>query len=298
MPNLEKLVEEGGLAPATPAMSYSSLLTGCKAGRKAEPLWTTLHNHGMRSVVLGWPEWSPRDFKSFPGVMASADFFRGAIDGTDSSDAIFPSEYRSRLARFCLKPDEIRDNDMAAFVPGLHGMDHDDPRIKPLRRSIGRAVSTHAAATLLLQVDKWDFMAVSYDLIESLTVGLAEYCQTGPNDMFYGKACGAAYGFSDLMLARIVHLAGPDTAILLVSGKGYRLASNPAAQTAYQTSRGFFCFRSPGVKADELVNGASLLDLAPTILHTLGIAPAAGMDGTPLVQAFHDQTAISEASAK
>ena len=52
---------------------------------------------------------------------------------------------------------------------------------------------------------------------------------------------------------------------------------------------GIYCLRAPGVKRGDRVYGASVLDVAPTVLHFFGIPAGADMDGKVLINAFEDQ---------
>ena len=47
-----------------------------------------------------------------------------------------------------------------------------------------------------------------------------------------------------------------------------------------------FCLRGPGIKRGEPIHGASLLDIAPTLLHLKGLAVGRDMDGKVLVNCF------------
>ncbi len=42
---------------------------------------------------------------------------------------------------------------------------------------------------------------------------------------------------------------------------------------------GIFCLKAPGVRRNERVFGASVLDIAPTILHLFGLPAGADIDG-------------------
>jgi arylsulfatase A-like enzyme len=52
---------------------------------------------------------------------------------------------------------------------------------------------------------------------------------------------------------------------------------------------GIFCLSGPGVKRAVDIQGASLLDIAPTMLYMLGIPVWRGMDGQVLTEAFDEQ---------
>ncbi len=279
MPNLKQLVETGILATDVPALTDACFTTGIQTKQVGRPIWNVLDDYGARAVAIGWPGPATR---TQTGVSISSDYFRGVIHGTAALNSAFPEDYGSRMTRWCMRPEEIKRKDLAPFVPALRDIDPQDPRVRTLAGVLVRAVSTHAVATYLMEKERADFFTVCYDFMEAMIVGLGRFGDFGPGDLFYEKACGAAYGFSDMMLGRILQLAG-DAAVILCSTQGYQLADGGSR---YEATPGFFCLRSRGVKADELVHDSSLLDLAPTILTALGFPTYPGMEGQFLERAF------------
>jgi tetratricopeptide (TPR) repeat protein len=110
----------------------------------------------------------------------------------------------------------------------------------------------------------------------------------------YREVIAEAYRFHDTLLGRLFELAGEETTIILCSDHGYlndhlRPPFTPdvaSGATRWHRQFGIFAMRGPGVLQDERVYGASLLDIAPTILHLLGLPVGADMDGRVLAQAF------------
>jgi predicted AlkP superfamily phosphohydrolase/phosphomutase len=60
-------------------------------------------------------------------------------------------------------------------------------------------------------------------------------------------------------------------------------------QTGHHHLVGIFGLKGPGVRPGHLLDEASILDLAPTILHYLGLPVPGHMDGQVLSQAFSDE---------
>jgi tetratricopeptide (TPR) repeat protein len=48
------------------------------------------------------------------------------------------------------------------------------------------------------------------------------------------------------------------------------------------------CMRGQGIRKDELIRGATILDIAPSVLTMLGLPIGEDMDGKPLLDAFED----------
>ena len=103
------------------------------------------------------------------------------------------------------------------------------------------------------------------------------------------RALGAA-----VILQRLLQLAGPDVAVMVVSDHGFHsdhlrpkfTPRVPAGITVWHRPQGMFAAAGTGFKADDLVFGARLLDVAPTVLHWFGLPVGDDMEGRVLEEAF------------
>jgi Flp pilus assembly protein TadD len=111
----------------------------------------------------------------------------------------------------------------------------------------------------------------------------------------YRDVIDSVYCFQDLMLGRLIELAGEDTVFLVVSDHGFQSgALRPTAgwemnvESAMEWHRpyGVLVMAGPGIRHDELVFGAGLLDIAPTVLTLLGLPVGEDMQGRVLAEAF------------
>ncbi|MFM7150978.1 MAG: tetratricopeptide repeat protein, partial [Gemmataceae bacterium] len=108
------------------------------------------------------------------------------------------------------------------------------------------------------------------------------------------------YRLQDLFLQRLVQLAGPDAAVMVVSDHGFHsdhlrpkfTPRVPAGITVWHRPQGIFAAAGPGFKQDELVYGARLLDVAPTILHWFGLPVGADMEGRVLEEVFANERPV------
>jgi len=195
----------------------------------------------------------------------------------------------SATAAFGLAPDRVfgfRD-----WVGGRY-----DDRLGRLANGLAIACSLHNAATHALADHPWDFAAVHYDALAYFSVQFAEYlpprmAHVSPADHeIYGALLPAIYRFHDMLLGTLLDLAGPDAAVLLVAPYGFASAAdrplkNSTSFTDHQawvTRPGLLCLRAPAVAPDELLYNARLTDIAPTVLHLLGL-PAENLDGRSLI---------------
>ena len=294
MPNLARMVDNGvmgDLAPLTPLCSpllWTSVATGQFADRHgildtAEPdpvtggvrpitrvslcapqIWDILAREGVRSQVTGWPATHPAQG---PATCVSNGFAYG-IPRT-----VYPPSLASKIEPLRFHPGEWVGEELSLFVPEFASIDQDkDKRLAKLAIVLARTVSVHAAATTLMESIEWDFVAVWFGAIGSIY----EILRPG-TDVIYREALPGVYRFLDLLLGRLLQLAGPEAVTLLVSD---RAAGEPEWHDSTRVgSRGILCATGAQIKPDELTFGTGLLDISPTILSLFHFAAPPEMPG-------------------
>src|SRR5437764_6111860 len=110
----------------------------------------------------------------------------------------------------------------------------------------------------------------------------------------YKDVVKGAYRSHDMMLERLLDLAGPETTVILCSDHGFESGSQrprgtprePAGPAAWHRQYGIFVMAGQGIRRDERIYGASLIDIAPTVLTLFDLPIGQDMDGRPLLEAF------------
>jgi predicted AlkP superfamily phosphohydrolase/phosphomutase/tetratricopeptide (TPR) repeat protein len=339
MPHLEKLVSQGvmghlsTLYPVLSPMLWTSIATGKRAhrhgihgfsepdpvtggvrpitnlGRKTKALWNILQQNGLKSNVVGW--WPSHPAEPISGVMVS-NHFQQATASVDKPwpmrpGTVHPPRLAEALAEFRVHPHELEGDMLLPFVPRAAEIDQrKDRRLMAVAKILAETASVHAAATALMQLEPWDFMAVYFDGIDHFCHGYMKYHPPRldwiPEEDFdlYKDVVNAGYRFHDLMLGTYLHLAGEDTTVIIVSDHGFHpdhlrpreLPNEPAGPADEHRPFGVIAMRGPDLKRDELVFGASLLDVTPTILALYGLPLGRDMDGKPLLNAFAEPPAV------
>lgn len=336
LPHLARIVESGvmgELATLQPQLSpllWASVATGKRAdkhrvlgylepgdglrattsdSRRARAVWNILGEAGLRSHVVGWPSYPA---EAVDGVFVAQHFTRHGSDADapryrDLPRAVYPPELAARLAEFRLHPAELRLDDLAALVPRAAEVDQDrDPGLAIVATWLAETTGLHAAATWALEHEPWDFAAVHYDLIDRFGHAFMQFHpprRRAVPEHAYRLYCGvmsAVYRYADMMLGRLVELAGPETTVIVMSDHGFRSAGDRPATSdrgrsgvAWHRPLGILAMRGEAFKVDEWVWGASLLDICPTILTLFGLAVGEDMDGRPLVDAFRDTVQVA-----
>ncbi len=271
--------------------------------RRTKAFWNILSQSGYRTHVIGW--WPSHPAEPINGVMVS-DFFHKAprrprVPWAMRPGTVHPERLAGPLKKLRVHPREIAGPQVMPFIPKASKIDQEKDRRPEMLAKITAECSTiHAAATAVMQLEPWDLMAVYYDAIDHYSHGFMRYHPprqewiSKKDFEIYGGVIEGAYRFHDAMLSVLLRLAGPDTTVMLVSDHGFHpdhlrpavIPDEPAGPAAEHRPFGIFVMAGPGIRRDERLTGASLLDIAPTVLTHFGVAVGADMDGRPLLQAW------------
>ena len=308
--------KHGILGFVEPEPSGDGVRPVSSTSRRAKAIWNILSQSGMRSCVVGWYASHPAE--PINGCVFTDRFpltinFQGE-DLPLPERAVHPAELRDVAEALRLHPKNLTARQLLPFFPVAWPDDLKDVRFCSAARLLAECSTIHNAATYLAENEEWDFMAIYYDAIDHFCHGFMEFhpprmAHVSEEDArVYGYLVRGIYQYHDMMLGRLLELVGPDTTVIILSHHGfysnslrpeittdvtmvgdkevprrYGIGVNPLA---WHRSQGIFVAAGPGIKSDELVHGASLLDIVPTILTLLGLPVADDMDGVPLAQIF------------
>lgn len=339
MPALQRLVASGvsgrmaTLDPPLSPMLWTSIATGKRpykhgihgftepdgqggirpiyqTNRSCKAIWNILTQHQHKTHVVGW--WPSHPAEPINGIMIS-NFYQRAPDLNPDTPwplkkgTIHPVEKEALFADLRVHPSTITADIIAGFVPELHRVDQSrDGGLAAIARNLGDCTSIHSAANHILETEEWDFMAVYYDAIDHFCHGFMKYHPPRRDHIpvqdyeLYKDVVNSAYEFHDLMLARLLELAGEDTTVILISDHGFHpnhnrpkvIPKEPTGPAAEHSPFGIFVMKGPGIRQGEQLMGASLLDVAPTLLHLFGLPAGADMDGKVLVHAFAQEQTV------
>jgi predicted AlkP superfamily phosphohydrolase/phosphomutase/tetratricopeptide (TPR) repeat protein len=336
MPTLKRLISQGvhgniaTLQPALSPMLWTSIATGKRAydhgihgfvqvnpttakiesvrvsQRRCKAVWNILNEAGLTTNVVNW--WPSHPAEVVNGVYVSNRFHQGAPPIGDpwplSSGVVSPLSWEAKLADLRLHPAELTLAHIIPFIADAHLLDPEkDAVLKPLMRILAHACSIHNAATELMAKTEWDFMAVYQEAIDHFGHLAMKYHPPqlqGISDADFARyhnIITAAYRFHDMMLQRLLELAGPDTNVLLLSDHGFQsgaqrvaeLPDVPAAPALEHRQFGVLVAQGPDVEKGKKIYGASLLDIAPTVLHLHGLPVGEDMEGKVLTSLLRNQ---------
>ena len=290
--------------------------TGIRAvrstSRRAKAIWNILSQSGLRSSVVNW-------YASHPAEPIAGTIFTNRLTndvlGDDGdlapmpSVAVHPPELLDLAEDLRVHPGEITLKQLLAFFDVHHLPDPQDPRFASLAHTLAQTSTTHNAATWLAARDDWDLLAVYYDAIDHIGHTFIEYHPpamahvSAEEAAIFGQVVTGIYRFHDMMLGALLDLAGPEATVILLSDHGFyndhlrpavaehfrdpkKKLSTEMNPMSWHRPHGVLVAAGKAIKHDELVHGASLLDVAPTVLALLGLPVPEDMDGQALTRIF------------
>ena len=339
MPHLERFVGEGvmgNLATLDPPYSpilWTSIATGKRpfkhgvhgfqepidkppgirpvmgTTRTCKAIWNILTQRGYKTHVVGW--WPSHPAEPINGISIS-DLFQRAPGRLyepwpSPPGAVHPAELTEHFESLRIHPEELTANHLGPFVPDAKNLTRQQQaRLFAVARETAQAATLHAAFTNIIRTQEWDFAALYLASIDHYCHGFMRFHPPKrphipqPDFDVFKDVVNSAYRFHDMMLGRLLALAGPDTTVVLISDHGFQpdhlrprdIPREPAGPAYEHSPYGIFVMKGPGIRKDERIYGASLLDVAPTLLARFGLPIGEDMDGRVLVQAFEDDINI------
>jgi predicted AlkP superfamily phosphohydrolase/phosphomutase/tetratricopeptide (TPR) repeat protein len=278
--------------------------------RKVKAIWNILHNQGLKTHVLGW--WPSYPCEPINGVMVSNHFADFKREDTPQNWPledfhVHPVSRKKELEDLRIHPIDLTWSHIGPFVPHieqkhLENKDYQE-LINHIPALVARCSTFHNVATEILENEEWDFLGVYLDSIDRAShefmkfhAPKQDHIEQEAFDIFKDVMIGM-YKYHDMMLDRIMHLIDDQTYVMLISDHGFysdhrrlkELPKDSMAPAFEHSPYGIFCLSGPGIKKDEQLLDASLLDITPTLLQLFNLPIGEDMPGKVLTQAFEKE---------
>lgn len=333
LPALQRFMDEGAwgnlatLHPILSPMLWTSIATGKRPQKHGihgfiEPLsdgqgvraststtrtckavWNIASQSGLRTNAISW--FCSHPAEPINGVCVSEMFDHVKNETRDEwallDDTVHPPELAETMAEYRLHPSDVLSEQLLPFVPKAAQVDQEkDHRLAGLAVLISKMVNAHSAATWAMEHKPWDLMCVYNQAIDHFCHNFMQYHPpklpgiSETDFELYQNVIASCYRFHDMMLARMMELAGSDTTVVICSDHGFHSdhlrpgtsAKVPGGAAQWHREYGIVCLRGPDIQTGSQVYGASILDIVPTVLTLLGLPVANDMDGNPMVSAL------------
>jgi len=292
--------------------------------RRVKALWNILTDLGLESQFIAW--WATWPAEQVSGTLVtdrvSYSLFAG-LDlqpGENTAGLTFPPGYMAEARERLVAPkdisyDEVRrflSIDPARFQRGV-ALLHSPPESAPedpvvaVARTVAAARSYHSLALDLLGRGQPDLFAIYYEGIDQMGHRFQHYMRpkmdqvSQEEHLLYRDAVTAYYVYQDELLGELVQAAEPATVFLILSDHGFRNgAGRPRGVAPYVSEKpglwhrryGIFALAGTGVRSGRL-DTVSLYDIAPTVLHLLGLPRADDMPGRVLSEALQGDDLVT-----
>ena len=266
-------------------------------------LWDMLAQAGKRSVVVGWP--ATHGGRTENTVLVSDRYAQPTVGPgikpwpPAGPGTYWPKEIGARLDRLRMSPEDVKADVVSQYVPEWKKIDQKrDRRLGQLRLFLATDFSHHAAMMRLLSGGRWDFAAVRFPALGAISQIFLPYRPPRPDWVpevefgLYQNVIRSACRQLDQMLRDLIQAAGTTASILVVSAHGVSPRALPPASVrvrdneAWKSPHGIFAVCGPGFAGDALVFGATVLDVAPTVLAYFGLPIGEDMEGRVLLEGF------------
>lgn len=319
LPTIQRLVTQGtcaslmGVAPFSAPMLLASALTGKRAWRHGvvatgqggptapRPLTATLGEiagaAGLPSLVIGGQNAMPAN--PCAGVFVAEPFF---TSNEQADRTVFPTALAEELAPLLMTPRSLDPGIIRLLCPRLHPeVSRQDPLAGCLAAALSHLYSVHNVASSLLETEPWELGVVHHSFMATIRThfGAMNHADT-PRAIRerYRDVVEGACRLLDLLLRELLAAAGgPAIRVVLASTRGGETL-HPRVMVDYplrSPGAGWFAAAGPGLRKGLRPGTLNVLDLAPTVLHSLELPVPGDMDGRLLSEIF-DRSNLSPAS--
>jgi len=297
--------QHGILGFTEPAPEGKGVRPSMITSRKVKAIWNILTQCGYKTNVVGW--WPSHPAEPINGISVS-NFYHKATNEYDKEwkmapGTIHPKEKEDIFKELRIHPGELTSAHLLPFVPDASKVDQDkDKKLNSIAKIVAECSTIHAAATYILENEQWDFTVAYYDAVDHFCHGFINFHPPKMNgipqelfDLYKGVVEGG-YIYHDMMLSRLLQLIDENTYVMLISDHGFHsdhlrpksIPKEPAGPAWQHRDHGIFVLKGPGIKKDDRIYGANLLDITPTLLTLFGLPIGKDMEGKPIINAFEN----------
>jgi predicted AlkP superfamily phosphohydrolase/phosphomutase/tetratricopeptide (TPR) repeat protein len=279
--------------------------------RKVKALWNILSDAGRRVDVVGWwATWPPENVN---GSIVSDHtcyhflFSDGEKGAKDPVTTTHPPELEQEIAPLVRRPADIGPAEASAFVsvPAdefSRPFDFKDD-LSHFRWALATADTYRRIGLHLWKTQKPDALFTYVEATDS-TAHLFGHLfraqgltgELGAQQARYGQAVESMYRYADGILGDFIQAMDPSTTLIVLSDHGFELGALPEdpsktrdmrrVSEKYHRIEGILYMYGRGVRPHARIDGAKIVDIAPTVLALAGLGRAQDMPGRILSEAL------------
>ncbi len=280
--------------------------------RKVRALWNLLEPFGLRTDVVAW--WATWPAEPILGTMVSdrVAYQLFELQETANVGKVHPPEAWDRIERLLVPAESVDAADLRRFIDvepeevdrlwkSLPPDRRQEERVNHLRKILATTRSYQAILLSLLERQA-DLTLAYYEGTDTVGHLFARYLPprmpgvSAEEVRRFGSALPEFYGYADELLGELLERIDENTAVLLVSDHGFftgsaRPTSDPsdfgAGAPQWHRLYGVIVAAGAGIGRGT-VEGATIYDVAPTVLALLGLPVPQDMGGRVLPEIVGD----------
>jgi predicted AlkP superfamily phosphohydrolase/phosphomutase len=292
------LLEHAGLVTTTPVTS---------AARRGSALWDALNAVGIPAgVVRFWGTYPPEKVQGF---MLSHYFHVLRDDPARVRETLHPPDLVDEVRARAVAPQDVERALVSQFVDLSVELPGDAVpwRRELVERALAPDLTYRRAGAVLRAAYDPAFFATYYGGLDVVGHTFLRFAQPGrfgdvgvEEARRYGGVCDAYAEMLSQWVGEAAQSLGPGEVLLVVSAHGLqpvpvwrRLAAwiaggRSPSGTHAGAPDGVLLAAGDGIRAGAVLHGASLLDVAPTVLYLMGLPLARDMDGRVLTEMIEE----------
>lgn len=279
--------------------------------RKAKAIWQILSAADRTVGIVGWLVTYPADpvngyMISSLSVLQLARRPAGEVPEAEFEDlrkGVYPPELWDDVARFRQTEDDVPSEELTPLLgtTAYLGEAEAKERMHHLARFRAADLTSWGMADHLFTTTSVDFAAVYFRGNDIVSHFFWRYMEPDtwkerPSDEMietFAPVIDRYYEMADETIGRLLGLRDDDTIVILLSDHGFAghrgypgFEGDVAIGTNMHREQGTIVLNGPNIVAGKEIEGASVLDVTPTVLALSGLPVGRDMDGKPLVAAI------------
>jgi predicted AlkP superfamily phosphohydrolase/phosphomutase len=276
--------------------------------RRAQPFWTILSGFGVDVGIVRW--WGSYPADEIRGFVVSEYLHRQVREGFDPPlpRLTHPEELFSRLRSEVIFPDSIDEETLARFVDLSVALEDDFPWRAELTRALADDLTYGNIGRRLREELKPEVFAIYYFGLDVIGHYFTRFQKpesfgdvSDAEIRRYGRVVESYYRYVDAVVGEYIQKRAENETIVVFSGHGMEALSlgrrilapfkgSPHLSGVHDNAPdGLIILNGPGITSGKKLEGASVVDVAPTLLYLMGLPLGQDMDGRLLTDALDEE---------
>jgi predicted AlkP superfamily phosphohydrolase/phosphomutase len=285
------------------------------AQRRCQTFWTILSSFGVDLGLVRW--WATYPAEKVNGFIVSELFHRQVREGFDPElpELTYPPELFEVLKEYVVSPDEIDEVQVARFVDVSEPVPGKSLNWEPdlKRRALADDATYQRIGGMLRAMYDPQVYGIYFFGLDVVSHTFMRY--HSPDEFGdvsdaelrkYGRVVDAYYSQLDTILGEHLQSMRPNEILVVMSGHG--IEPLPLARRIVESFKGnphrsgyhdrgpdgLVLFYGSGIEPGAKIQGASVVDITPTLLYLMGLPLGQDMDGRLITDVLEESLVRSQ----